>query len=218
MTCDIHGKVDFISVVGYKENVIGHVCTECAEKPHKRNCKIHGESIFYLNKDGLFCCKRCDTSKQLICKYHGLTDFTTNKNGVPVCKKCTAYNVSEYRRRLKEKAVKLFGGKCTKCGYDKCIAALDFHHVDKTKKEFNIFGANKKSWIKMLEELKKCILLCSNCHREHHWNEWQNEIIKKQKTPKHIDDWSKQKKERRKSKKINRYNITPEFIKKLRED
>jgi hypothetical protein len=218
MTCDIHGKNNFISVIGHKENVIGHVCEKCSEKPHKRNCKIHGVSTFYKNNDNVFCCKRCDTIKITICKYHGKTDFVLNNKGVLICKKCRAYNTSEHRRKLKQKAVELFGGKCTECGYSKCIAALDFHHVDKTKKEFNIFGVSKKSWRKIVEELKKCILLCSNCHREHHWNEWQEEINKKEKKPEHFDEWSEQKKERRKSKKINRYNITPDFIKQLRED
>ncbi len=222
MTCDIHGKVNFISVIGHKENVIGHVCEKCSDKPSKRNCKIHGLSIFYLNKDNVFCCKRCDVSnKNLICKYHGLTEFSMNNKGIPICKKCRAFNTAEYRRKLKEKAVKLFGGKCTKCGYDKCIAALDFHHVDKTNKEFNIFEKGKTAWKKIIEELKKCILLCSNCHREHHWNEWEEQRKNKERQPVYLNEWKEQIKERDKIKeekrKIQKFNINIDLIRKLRE-
>ena len=224
MNCDIHGKVNFISVIGHKENVIGHICKLCAEKPQKRNCKIHGLSKFYLHKDEFFCCERCYYApKKLICKHHGLVEFAVNSNGSCVCKKCRAFNTAEYRRKLKQKAVDLLGGKCSKCGYDKCLAALDFHHVDKTKKEFNIFGIKRKSWKKIVEELKKCILLCSNCHREHHWNEWQEQIQSKsnKEEPKYINEWNEQNNElenlKNERRKIRKYNINIDLIRKLRE-
>lgn len=68
---------------------------------------------------------------------------------------------------LKEQAIAFLGGKCQICGYDKCPAALDFHHVDGREKDFEISG--RMAWSKALEEeLAKCTLLCSNCHREVH--------------------------------------------------
>jgi len=61
------------------------------------------------------------------------------------------------------------GGGCQKCGYNKNIAALEFHHIQSNKK-FNLdsraFANYKLDIIK--EELKKCILVCSNCHQEIH--------------------------------------------------
>lgn len=60
------------------------------------------------------------------------------------------------------------GGKCNNCGYDKCYGALDAHHIDHTTKSFTISGAHSRSWNIILEELDKCVLLCSNCHQEHH--------------------------------------------------
>tara|TARA_R110000824_G_scaffold242992_2_gene431633 strand:- start:94 stop:324 length:231 start_codon:yes stop_codon:yes gene_type:complete len=66
-------------------------------------------------------------------------------------------------------AIKLLGGKCCGCGYNKCASALEFHHTDPSKKEF-IIGSCKYGRSKMLEEAKKCILLCANCHREFHAN------------------------------------------------
>ena len=72
-----------------------------------------------------------------------------------------------YERELKFKIdiIKLKGGQCSICGYKKNISVLEFHHLDPGKKEFN-FAHKSKITIKVLEELDKCILVCSNCHRE----------------------------------------------------
>ena len=57
---------------------------------------------------------------------------------------------------------------CAICGYNKCAAALEFHH--KGDKEFNISlaTAGNRSVKKIKEEMDKCIVLCANCHRELH--------------------------------------------------
>lgn len=60
------------------------------------------------------------------------------------------------------------GGKCQICGYDKCYQALEFHHINPEEKEFTISYNQNKSWKTMSKEIKKCTLLCSNCHRELH--------------------------------------------------
>jgi len=73
--------------------------------------------------------------------------------------------VNKRNKKLKEKRVKEKGGKCQICGYDKSIAALEFHHVNSTEKE-NVIS--RLTLRKAKEELKKCILICSNCHREIH--------------------------------------------------
>ena len=62
------------------------------------------------------------------------------------------------------------GNKCSKCGYDKCTAALEFHHLDPSQKENGVIGSTA-SLKKQREEAAKCVLLCANCHREtHHLN------------------------------------------------
>jgi hypothetical protein len=72
-----------------------------------------------------------------------------------------------HRRRLKAKAIEYKGGKCTLCGYDRCNAALEFHHLDKAAKGFGLAkGGRIRSWESILKELDKCILICANCHRE----------------------------------------------------
>lgn len=74
------------------------------------------------------------------------------------------------RRSMKIQAVKLLGGKCSVCGYNKCIDALEFHHKDPKQKEFRLGSGNTMSWKEYKKELEKCILVCSNCHKEIHFN------------------------------------------------
>lgn len=82
-----------------------------------------------------------------------------------------------YGRKRKEKLILLKGGKCQKCGVKyngENSAIFDFHHIDKSSKKFIL---NTKtlicySWEKIVNESEKCELLCSNCHRLHHF--WEN--------------------------------------------
>ena len=74
------------------------------------------------------------------------------------------------RQLLKEKLVEYKVGKCEKCGYDKCINALEFHHLDPTKKDFGIANGNAIAFEKAKKEVDKCILVCANCHREIHFS------------------------------------------------
>ena len=81
------------------------------------------------------------------------------------------------RRRLidrtnkKQVIVDSLGGKCMNCGYQKCLAALEFHHKDPKAKEFCISEALRRGMYDesiVLAEAQKCLLLCANCHRELH--------------------------------------------------
>lgn len=66
-------------------------------------------------------------------------------------------------------AVELKGGRCEQCGYNRCIEALEFHHIDSQEKDFNISQRGyTRSWDRVVKELGKCIMLCANCHRELH--------------------------------------------------
>lgn len=73
------------------------------------------------------------------------------------------------RKKIKLMAVEYKGGKCEQCGYDRCIGALEFHHLDPAEKDFSIGGKGyTRSWEVTKEELDKCIMVCANCHRELH--------------------------------------------------
>jgi len=76
---------------------------------------------------------------------------------------------TEKLRKLKKDMLDYRGGKCSMCGYDKCIGSLDFHHIDPSKKETIINKFRNLETAK--PELDKCIILCANCHRELHFNE-----------------------------------------------
>lgn len=85
--------------------------------------------------------------------------------------------VKTRRQKLKEIAVKYKGGKCERCGYDKCIWAFDFHHKKPNKKDFSISTYYYLAWDKIKKELDKCIMICSNCHREIHFDLEQKKNI-----------------------------------------
>lgn len=71
---------------------------------------------------------------------------------------------AQKRLAIKERAIAYVGGKCVICGYNRCPAALDFHHIDRRAKRFNISA--RQSWKSIVKELAQCVLLCANCHRE----------------------------------------------------
>lgn len=75
--------------------------------------------------------------------------------------------IAALRRRRKLQAIEYKGGACNRCGYNRCVAALEFHHVDPTVKKFAVSAKGRTmSWQKMQAELDKCELVCANCHRE----------------------------------------------------
>ncbi len=71
-------------------------------------------------------------------------------------------------RKKKLYAIDLLGGKCCRCGYDKCIAALEIHHPHGRDTDYRPVQAWSRERIKKHLEENECILLCSNCHREEH--------------------------------------------------
>ena len=84
-------------------------------------------------------------------------------------KRQVVLRVTRKRKQIKRDSVEYLGGKCSICGYDKCIDALEFHHKDPSQKEFGIArNGHIRAWSKTKQELKKCILVCANCHREIH--------------------------------------------------
>lgn len=84
--------------------------------------------------------------------------------------KKSSEKVIRWRKRFKRKLISAMGGKCQCCGYDRCDEALEFHHIDPVLKEFTFASirANPKKLESIIPELEKCILVCSNCHKEIH--------------------------------------------------
>ena len=81
-------------------------------------------------------------------------------------------HIKTHRQLTKERVVYVLGGKCAICGLeDTCLSVYDFHHINPEEKDFTISsGYFCNSWEKLIDELKKGVLLCANCHRRVHSN------------------------------------------------
>ena len=114
----------------------------------------------YLLKRRKFC-KKCKSE---------IIDRTQGKS---FCDLCLSIRKSKYSKKSRQNKKKQFHIikceiGCQICGYNKYGGSLDFHHIDPNKKLFTLSRYWRYSWDKLEEEIKKCILLCANCHREFH--------------------------------------------------
>ena len=84
-----------------------------------------------------------------------------NKNYVP-----------GWRARTKQRLSDAFDNKCAICGgtFPPCV--FDFHHLDPDTLVFRLSEIRKHaiSWKRIVKEVRKCIMVCSNCHRQIHYN------------------------------------------------
>lgn len=100
-----------------------------------------------------------------------------NANQRLCCYNCMPDGVQLSRSKFIDLLRQKRGGKCERCGYSTYLGALDFHHLNPSEKDFTV--GNRDFKLKdCIEESKKCVMLCSNCHREIHANIWNiNEIL-----------------------------------------
>lgn len=100
-----------------------------------------------------------------------LIKYLNTRNKVPLTdeerKQRRISHVVKWRIRTKQKLVDYKGGKCSRCGYDKYIGCLTFHHRDPEEKEIAI-SSSTKSFEALKKEVDKCDLVCHNCHGEIH--------------------------------------------------
>jgi IS30 family transposase len=100
------------------------------------------------------------------CHRHGETDFILDNRGSYRCKRWRWEAVVRRRRKVKSSLVAEAGGRCAR-GYDRCLSALHFHHMDPSVKRFGLADRGMAHSIeRMRAEVRKCVLLCSNCHAE----------------------------------------------------
>ena len=112
----------------------------------------------------------------LICR-KSFTPKTPSANNRQCCYDCMPEGIQLTRGMFLAKLKESRGGKCVRCGYNKCLKALEFHHLDSSQKDFTISNDHFKL-SEAVEESKKCILLCSNCHKELHDNLWSVQELK----------------------------------------
>ena len=153
---------------GYREKQLKlGLCINCTQPVYKgERCEKHYQQSLQFHKElrkrrkDLGLCGSClqPSYKSGLCleHYNKLIQRNGDRQNI---------NKNNWFQYLKENGLL----KCSKCGYDKCFAAIDFHHIDPSTKESNI---GSLFWLKMnekrIEELKKCMPLCANCHREEH--------------------------------------------------
>ena len=147
-------------------------CFECSPIGKHNTKKLETISVESVVKSTSTCsrCKRVlDISKFYI---------RPNKNGRlhSICKDCGNILTKERQKALKLKAILYKGGECVQCGYNKSPAALDFHHKDPKEKSFTISSRATAAFSIIRAELDKCILLCSNCHREEHGKKYKSAL------------------------------------------
>ena len=107
---------------------------------------------------------QCDCGNQKEIQTSHLTNGLIQSCGCQHGK--TGSHVVDLRRRVKIALVEAFGHKCAYCGLIDEPVLYDFHHLNPQEKEFGIGnGATTHSQEAYLQEAKKCVLLCSNCHR-----------------------------------------------------
>lgn len=97
------------------------------------------------------------------------------KNASHTCYACKSKNTRAKRKLF---ALNYKGGKCAKCGYNRCHKALVFHHIDPEDKLMQLSWNWDKSFERVKEELDKCCLLCAICHIELHDGMWNIEELK----------------------------------------
>lgn len=112
--------------------------------------------------------KRCIDCRKFLLDDHfyGYTNARGQPQSSSRCKTCT----SNHYVGIKEEAVAYKGGKCEDCQLVFRYWVFDFHHLDPTQKDMNVMANHPKSLNAIKEELDKCVLLCSNCHRDRHYN------------------------------------------------
>jgi hypothetical protein len=131
-------------------------CTDC-----KLNLSLDNFSKNKQKKDGLN--YRCKTCQKIYFKKH----YENNKQYY--IDKAAKQNEKFLKIIEQLKEDKLKNG-CSVCGiYHPAI--LDFHHIDPSTKNFSIAKSRTKSKTKLINEINKCDVLCSNCHRILHWKE-----------------------------------------------
>jgi len=129
-------------------------------------------------------CKRCNQNKPL----EAFSKNKSKKDGLQVsCKECfKSINNNSYkkesgerRKQVRANAERLkainkaiisehkTANPCLFCGETE-HCCLDFHHVDPTLKDKEISLLVSYSTKRLNEEIAKCVVICSNCHRKHH--------------------------------------------------
>lgn len=131
-------------------------CTKCGITA------THEKGLELFNKD-----KRLPYGRTTICKK--CNAIKHNKWMKDNRNKLNIWRRNDFKNKQQKLADYIGGIKCVKCGFSHTsFAPFDFHHVNPETKDISISDAINRKWERLIEEVDKCILLCSNCHRIEH--------------------------------------------------
>jgi len=116
--------------------------------------------------EGTQYCPSCDRVKPVESFYKDKTPRKRMYTGW--CRECNSLAAKSRQQENKRYLVKLKGGSCSRCGYSKYMGALEFHHISPESKDPSWAGMKNWKLERVIKEVEKCLLLCSNCHREVH--------------------------------------------------
>jgi hypothetical protein len=111
--------------------------------------------------------KKCPSCKEILplMQFYIRRGFRTHS----YCRTCVLKQTSDRQKNFKLMCVEYKGGKCIFCGYNRCVQAMDFHHLDPSQKDFAVSQRKSLAFTDVVRaELDKCALLCATCHREVH--------------------------------------------------
>lgn len=169
-----------------------NICTVCGKefeaikstkKYCSKECNNQARRIRYaqIKKDPVPLSERTNNCPEKACLICGkiFKPKTAAASQRQCCYDCMPDGVQLRRSKFLDLIRLQRGGKCERCGYDNYLGALEFHHIDPSKKDFTIGDSNFR--LKdAVEEVKKCVMICSNCHKELHANLWQIEDLRKE--------------------------------------
>lgn len=156
---------NWATIDGVRKNLSArHYCLDCSPWGKNNSKRLNK----YETVDGVEykLCSVCTNLKPT-------SDYYLTR-GLPMsaCKVCQNKRTGDAARDVKLRAIAYKGGCCLDCKgvFDQCV--YDFHHLDPSEKDFKISGQGVRhlDWNVVQQELDKCVLLCSNCHRLRHYD------------------------------------------------
>ena len=158
---------------------------------YSKKLRKYAKKMFLIRLLGSRCDKCGCTSYNKLCFHHldkSVKEFSLVSKDMSIsrlineAKKCILLCHNCHRQihenKPKQSKILLLNHKqkhqCENCGYSKSLNALEFHHIDPTQKDFQIssihFNIKEDIPINIKNEIDKCIVLCSNCHNDQHFD------------------------------------------------
>jgi hypothetical protein len=155
--CDKEFSRRYVDENGKQHNTQNRkYCMECSPFNNHNTSKLE---LIKLNTHGKRICTACGST------------FESKRRHI-----CNTCNDRKKRQKKKNFLMSIVGYNCWNCGYGgsiKYAATLEMHHVNDEDKLFalHIDMLGRKSNEEIINEAKKCVLLCCRCHREYHYTD-----------------------------------------------